>query len=66
MTAVLAALGRTGLGAIAFWAARGTGFGPDGALLAGLAVAGALNIHALASLNLDSLLPTSQQVIGEG
>ena len=66
MTAMLAALGRTGLGAIAFWAARGAGFGPDGALLAGMAVAGALNIHALASLNLDNLLPTSDAAAGEG
>jgi hypothetical protein len=65
MTAMLMALGRTGLGVIACWAARGTGFGPDEALFAGLAVAGALNIHALASLNPDILLPTSETVVGE-
>lgn len=66
MVAILMALGRTGLGAIAFCAAQEVGFGPNGALFVGLAVAGALNIHGLASLNLDTLLPTSDSVAGEG
>ena len=66
MRAVVGAKGRPVLGAAVLGAARMTGFGPDGALLAGLAAAGALNIHALASLNLDRLLITSQMVGREG
>ena len=66
MTAMLMALRRTALSVIAYAAARGTGFGPDAALFAGLALAGALNIRSLASLNLDTLAPTSDATIGEG
>jgi len=66
MAAVIAAVARTAIGILVFWTARFIGFAPDTTLLAGLAVAGALNIHALASLNLDRLLPTSGASIGEG
>jgi hypothetical protein len=66
MAALIAAVMRTGLGVLAFWAAREAGLGPEAALTAGLVVAGALNIHALASLNPDSLLLTCGIAVGEG
>ena len=66
MAALIGAMMRTGLGVLAFLAARGTGLEPEAALSAGLAVAGALNIRALASLNPDALLPTSKTAIREG
>ncbi|MEI9993395.1 MAG: hypothetical protein WDM91_02275 [Rhizomicrobium sp.] len=65
MGPVLKALGMTGLAVLTFSALRGLGIGPEPSLLAGLVLAGSLNIHGLASLKPDRFPPTSVEAAGE-
>jgi hypothetical protein len=62
---ILRALLATGCAAVACGALRAAGLGPDPSLIAGLAIAGSLNILGLASLNRDGTVPTSGQAVGE-
>ena len=62
---LLPALVSTGLGILAFAVASAAGFGLEPSLLAALALAGSVNIYALASLNGEAFLPTSEGALGE-
>jgi hypothetical protein len=55
----------TALALIAYAALSRAGLGAEVRLIAGLVVAGLANIHGLASLNGDLLLPTSRTAVGE-
>lgn len=62
---ILSALFCTALSLIAFAALLAAGFGADSSLVAGLVVAGLLNIARLASLNCEVRQPTCQAEVGE-
>ena len=63
--AVFRALAATGLAALAVLGLEALGVRPETSRLAGLIVAGALNIHGLAALNGADFLPTCRRVAGE-
>lgn len=62
---IVNALLSTGASVLAFAMLRAGGAGVDLSLVASMILAGMLNIRRLASLNCESLLPTSEPALGE-
>jgi hypothetical protein len=62
---ILDTLLSTGASVLAFAMLRAGGAGVDVSLLASMILAGMLNIRRLASLNCETLLPTSERGVGE-
>ena len=62
---ILGALLSTGASVAAFAMLRAGGVGVDVSLLSSMILAGLLNIRRLASLNCESMLPTSRTAVGD-
>jgi hypothetical protein len=61
---ILKTLLSTATSLLAFAVLRTSGLGTENSLIAGLLLAGFLNIRSLWSLTGDQLLPTSEQALG--